>query len=276
MRRRSVCRARRPSSGRQPKRVLCDRKALALWVWCFPPNGMRATRTLWKFLNKKVCSFPSENEHPTRNDDHFHSRTGLANKAPWRESGASRWGQRWRSASCQTTLQTDYIVSRPHLTPSQRKLAVLKARLLWPQARLTASYSRQPLAGFCQGGGQREREPAGGTKGYMTGQGSQQSDSYQTTSWREPGTSWKPPDDTKVNSPNQSYLRSSGGVKLGYTGFVPHSRRHFGSPHKGGVDGPDGAHCASPTAMRLAASAEGARAQNLHDGKNMGSRCCHQ
>jgi hypothetical protein len=71
--------------------------------------------------------------------------------------------------------------------------------------------------------------------------------------------------------PCVSVCARSGGVKLGYTGFVPHSRRHFGSPHKGGVDGPDGAHCTSPTAMRLAASQEGARGQNLHDGSNMGS-----
>lgn len=55
-----------------------------------------------------------------------------------------------------------------------------------------------------------------------------------TTSWMELGTEWK---EAAPPSANQKYLVASGGVKMGYTGFVPHSRKHFGSSHKGGVDG---------------------------------------
>ena len=50
----------------------------------------------------------------------------------------------------------------------------------------------------------------------------------------ELGTEWKAPAEP---SPTQKYLVSSGGVKIGYTGFVPHGRKHFGSSHRGGVDG---------------------------------------
>jgi hypothetical protein len=47
--------------------------------------------------------------------------------------------------------------------------------------------------------------------------------------WRELGTNWKPPDDAKVNSQNQQHIQASGGVKIGYAGFIPHARRHYGS-----------------------------------------------
>ena len=62
------------------------------------------------------------------------------------------------------------------------------------------------------GGGQRGREPIGGSKGHMTGQGApgshKKNPGYETTAWCELGTSWKPVDNTKVNSPNQQYLKS--------------------------------------------------------------------
>ena len=118
------------------------------------------------------------------------------------------------------------------------------------------------------GGGQRQREPVGGTQGQMLGQGTRGKEARETTAWREIGTSWKPPDDTKLKSANQQYLASSGGVKTGYTGFVPHARRHFGSSHRGGVDGPDGAHNQIPSDARIAA-AQGAK--GIEAGGNMGT-----
>ena len=57
---------------------------------------------------------------------------------------------------------------------------------------------------------------------------------YATTAWSDLGIDWKAPEKP---STNHQYLAASGGVKQGYMGFVPHSRRQFGSSHKGGVDG---------------------------------------
>ena len=70
--------------------------------------------------------------------------------------------------------------------------------------------------------------------GLQAGQGDRLRRGCATTQWMELGTEYKPPEPP---SPNQNYLAASGGVKIGYTGFVPHSRRHFGSSHRGGVDG---------------------------------------
>ena len=44
----------------------------------------------------------------------------------------------------------------------------------------------------------------------------------------------KPPDEL---SPNAVYLRDSGGVKVGYAGFIPHSKKTIGASTRGGVDG---------------------------------------
>ena len=62
-------------------------------------------------------------------------------------------------------------------------------------------------------------------------------ESRNTTSFRELGRSWKPPEAVDDPSPNTLYLQASGGVKIGYRGFVPHARKHFGSSSIGGVDG---------------------------------------
>lgn len=71
------------------------------------------------------------------------------------------------------------------------------------------------------------------TPGNGPGQG-QHLGNNPTTQWMEVGIDWKEP---AAPSANQRYLVQSGGVKMGYMGFVPHGKRHYGSSHKGGVDG---------------------------------------
>lgn len=132
-----------------------------------------------------------------------------------------------------------------------------------------SAHFKTPYGGIAAvGGGQRVREPVGGTRGMMLGQGPRGREARETTSWRELGTDWKPADTTKVHSQNQRYLEASGGVKLGYSGFVPHARRHFGSMSKGRVDGQEGAHQQSASASRTAA-AQGA--STIEGGGNTGT-----
>ena len=62
------------------------------------------------------------------------------------------------------------------------------------------------------------------------GQGSRL-DNRPTTSFQEYAQGWKVPEER----PNEEYRDSVGGLLAGYTGFVPHSRTHFGSSHVGGL-----------------------------------------
>lgn len=80
--------------------------------------------------------------------------------------------------------------------------------------------------------------------GKPQGQG-QRLDNRHTTSWQELGRGHKPPswpakcvdDPTGVepSRPPLSYREQVGGVTVGYTGFVPRARNHFGSSHVGGL-----------------------------------------
>ena len=65
----------------------------------------------------------------------------------------------------------------------------------------------------------------------VPGQG-QHLDNRASTNFQEYGKGWKVPDDTLSTD---RFRDSVGGVLVGYTGFVPNARTHFGSSHVGGL-----------------------------------------
>jgi len=56
-------------------------------------------------------------------------------------------------------------------------------------------------------------------------------DNRPTTAFHEYGVGWKMPEERG----NEDFRATVGGVKVGYTGFVPGARTHHGSSHVGGL-----------------------------------------
>ena len=58
-------------------------------------------------------------------------------------------------------------------------------------------------------------------------------DNNPSTTWQEIGRGWKPED--PGDSRSDGFRNTVGGVLVGYTGFVPNARTHYGSSHVGGL-----------------------------------------